>query len=342
MTSSQSPPTSTPIPDAKDDQEAQCLLIPLRSRAIGYATYGPAAGRPLFFFHGLPGSRYDARYITPILDKLNIRVISIDRPGYGLSSFDGQRTILDWPVDVLTLADHLNIDTFRVIGLSGGGPYALACAYGIPKTRLVATGVWEGIAPVQRIGVGKMGFGWYGMISWWATIHLRTAWHFIAKFMFRRLLKSPRENTEERMRIHIGKMKEGPQKEFYMENMDTITTSMHEGFKQGIEGYLYDADIIRDDWEFGLEDIPNREGGCGDVKLFYGSKDTLTPLASAKWMVQKMGGKEVVGKYGDATRDEDGEEPQRRIQLRVYEGETHETLMRREFAEDVLRDLFRL
>ena len=65
--------------------------------------------------------------------RLGVRLILPDRPGIGLSDFKPGRAILDWPADVLALADALNLPRFALMGLSGGGPYAAACAYKIPQ-----------------------------------------------------------------------------------------------------------------------------------------------------------------------------------------------------------------
>ncbi len=59
----------------------------------------------------------------------------------GLSDFEPGRKILDWPNDVIQLADALEIDRFGVEGVSGGGPYAAACAYKIPDRLGSLTGL---------------------------------------------------------------------------------------------------------------------------------------------------------------------------------------------------------
>ena len=71
-------------------------------------------------------------------------MITVDRPGHGLSDFFPGKTLLDWPDDVIELADHLGFDKFIVEGFSGGGPYALACAYKIPD-RLDCCGILSGM-----------------------------------------------------------------------------------------------------------------------------------------------------------------------------------------------------
>ncbi len=111
-------------------------------RSLGYAEYGTPVGKPVFYFHGFPSSRLD----WPLFDtdaiaaRLNARIIAADRPGYGLSDFKRGRKILDWPDDVVELADALQIDRFAVLGISGGGPYAEACSFKIPQ-RLSATAI---------------------------------------------------------------------------------------------------------------------------------------------------------------------------------------------------------
>ncbi len=101
-------------------------------RVLGYAEYGNPNGKPVFFFHGLPGSRRQRHPDNSIARELDARIVTIDRPGYGLSDFQPDRRLLDWPDDVAQLADALNIDQFAAIGLSGGGPYLLSCAYMMP------------------------------------------------------------------------------------------------------------------------------------------------------------------------------------------------------------------
>jgi len=109
-------------------------VIQLRDgRTLGYAEYGSSEGKPLFYFHGHPGSRFEARFLAEQAAQVGVRLIGIDRPGMGLSSFKARRRLLDWPDDVVELADSLHLDRFAVVGFSGGGPYTLACAYKVPS-----------------------------------------------------------------------------------------------------------------------------------------------------------------------------------------------------------------
>lgn len=127
----------------KLDQEMQLT----GGRILGYDERGPSTGRPLFYFHGSPSSRIESRmYVSDqILESLHVRMIVADRPGLGLSTFQPGRSLLDWPSDVLALADHLKIDRFSILAYSLGGPYGAACAFAI-RERLLRVGIVSGAA----------------------------------------------------------------------------------------------------------------------------------------------------------------------------------------------------
>src|SRR5258705_11547688 len=113
----------------------QCSQITLRDgRALAYAQYGAPDGRPIIHCHGTPSSRVegDLLFSGNIAAEVGVRIIVPDRPGMGRSDFQAGRSLLDWPNDVLELATALELDTFAVLGSSGGGPYAAACGIRIP------------------------------------------------------------------------------------------------------------------------------------------------------------------------------------------------------------------
>ena len=115
-------------------------------RALAYAEYGDAHGTPVLLVHGNPGSRLFWGLHPDSPFRSGLRLIAPDRPGVGLSDFGPGRTVADWPDDVVSLADALGIQKFVVFGPSGGGPYALACAWKIPH-RLTAVGLFAPMGP---------------------------------------------------------------------------------------------------------------------------------------------------------------------------------------------------
>lgn len=125
----------------------QTLILPDR-RLLGFAEFGDPSGTPLVYFHGFPMSRLEGWSIDRMARRRRLRVIAPDRPGFGLSTFRDQRRITDWPVDVRALASHLGLERFAILGVSGGGPYAVACASALPREMLSAVGVVAGGPPV--------------------------------------------------------------------------------------------------------------------------------------------------------------------------------------------------
>ncbi|MDL9945606.1 alpha/beta hydrolase [Gordonia sp. ABSL11-1] len=131
-------------------------------RRIGFAEFGSATGRALFWLHGTPGARRqiptEARAFAT---EAGVRIVGLDRPGVGSSTPHSYRNVYEFADDLGTVADSLGIDEFAVIGLSGGGPYALAVAHAL-RNRVVAAGILGGVAPTvgpDAIGGGAMRLG---------------------------------------------------------------------------------------------------------------------------------------------------------------------------------------
>jgi pimeloyl-ACP methyl ester carboxylesterase len=131
-----------------------------QGRQLGIAEFGPPDGQALFWMHGTPGARRQVPEAARLIaaDR-GLRIIGVDRPGVGLSTphlYDG---IVDSAADLEVVADRLGIDRFAVVGLSGGGPYALAAAHEMPD-RVPAVGILGGVAPTRGpdgIGGGAVG-----------------------------------------------------------------------------------------------------------------------------------------------------------------------------------------
>jgi pimeloyl-ACP methyl ester carboxylesterase len=123
-------------------------------RRLGFDEYGPPDGRPILYFHGTPSARIEFNLFgdEALLASHNVRLIAPDRPGSGLSDFQPNRRISDWPQDVAALADHLELDRFTVLGYSGGGLYAATCALALPQ-RITRAGIVSGTAPFAVPGV---------------------------------------------------------------------------------------------------------------------------------------------------------------------------------------------
>ncbi len=114
-----------------EDSSGRTLRLP-DGRRLGYAEFGDPHGWSVLYFHGFPGSRLEARLADAAANRQGVRLLAIDRPGYGLSDSLPKRSLLDWPKDVALFADALGLAQFSLLGVSGGGPFALACAAVLP------------------------------------------------------------------------------------------------------------------------------------------------------------------------------------------------------------------
>jgi pimeloyl-ACP methyl ester carboxylesterase len=115
-------------------------------RKLAVTSSGPARGYPVFLLHGTPGSRKSIGPSDADLAELNIRLITYDRPGYGGSDSLVDRVVAHAADDVRLIADALNLNRFAVLGRSGGGPHALACAALLPH-RVSSVASLAGLAP---------------------------------------------------------------------------------------------------------------------------------------------------------------------------------------------------
>ena len=158
-------------------------------RNLGYALYGPESGRPVLYFNGTPGSRLEPLVLTAhdtdinsLLHHYNLKLIAIDRPGMGFSTFDPTRTFLSFADDVRQLTDHLHITECSLLCWSGGGPYALAMAYrhkALTKNVFILCGFSRCMDKeiIKKMGLNK----WYFLTARHAPWVLRKAMNLICR-----------------------------------------------------------------------------------------------------------------------------------------------------------------
>ena len=242
-------------------------------RLLGYAEYGAPEGKPIFYFHGFPSSRLD--WLLSDSDdsaaELNTRIIAIDRPGYGLSDFKRGREILDWPDDVIELADALQVDRFAVLGFSGGGPYAAVCAFKI-SGRLTTTAIVCGMGPAEAPGV-KRGAAWIfpGKPSVIRRLVLKLFDLGVRKNPDRVLSRS-KEQLPEPDRLLLD------QPELAKAYIGTIG----ESFRSGIGGVRHEAALYTRPWRFRLQDITT------EIHLWHGELDLSVPISVGRYVADAI------------------------------------------------------
>ncbi|MCX7115291.1 MAG: alpha/beta hydrolase [Gammaproteobacteria bacterium] len=246
------------------------LSIKLKNgRQLGFAEYGEPDGHPILFFHGLPGSRLDARHLHHIALKNHCRLIGIDRPGMGLSSFEQKRTILSWAHDIDAFTTELNIQTFSILAHSGGAPYAAACAYQIPE-KIYGVAIVAGMGPFEiPEATASLSRGQRYLnraiqaIPWVATWMMKlTCW----------MLKKP-----DRLKYGVKQLPEVDRLTFTsLGSNEEQATMMMEAFRQGIAGASQDMVLLVNPWRFSLENIK-----C-PVTVWQGGLDKQAPVAHAE------------------------------------------------------------
>ncbi len=236
-------------------------------RTLGYAEYGIAEGKALFYFHGHPGARLEARFLAEQAAQAGIRLIGIDRPGMGLSRFKAGRRLLDWPDDVVELADSLHIDRFAVVGFSGGGPYALACAYKIPH-RLRACGIIAGVGHTSHF---------LSFLSMWLP------WLLIP--IARRFFRDEEHARKSLMWAARSWVEPDKKSLLFPETSELMAASLVEALRQGTRGPAYDGILIGGGrpWGFKLEDI-----AFPTLYLWHGEQDKDVPIAIGRAVAERL------------------------------------------------------
>lgn len=115
-------------------------------RRVAYLDGGDPDGYPVIGLHGTPGGRLNRAPDDAVYARAGVRYVTIDRAGYGRSTRHHGRTVADEAADVRSVADALGLDRIAVVGGSGGGPHALACA-ALLADRVVRAACLSGLAP---------------------------------------------------------------------------------------------------------------------------------------------------------------------------------------------------
>ena len=278
-------------------------------RQIGFAEFGTAQGRAIFWLHGTPGARRQIPVEARVYAEQNsIRLIGIDRPGIGASTPFQYDNVLAFAKDLATIADTLGVEKMAVVGLSGGGPYTLACATAMPD-RVVAAGVLGGVAPIvgpDGITGGLMKVG--AAVA--PLIEVAGAPMRLAAVSLIRLI---RPVAEPALYIYAGISPEGDRKmlvrpEFKAMFLDDLLN----GSRKQLAAPLADIVVFSRDWGFRLDEVKV------PVQWWHGDRDHIVPFAH---------GQHVVSKLPDA-------------ELHVLPGESHLGGLGR--AEDILRTMLEL
>ena len=283
---------SLPDPDAR-----QSTVDTPDGHVLGVAQYGTLDGFPIISIHGTPGSRYGGPPPDKpdLYDRLGVRAIGFDRPGYGLSTRRPGRSVADAAADVAAIAEALGLERFAVTGGSGGGPHCLAVATLLPE-RVTRVGCVVGVAPLGGAGLAQgewlagMTQGNVDEFSWSMSGEavLRPELQRLAAADLERVMADPTNPLGETYEMSEGDREIMARPAYALR----IQRLIQEAHRQGIDGWLDDDLVFVKDWGFDLSKL------SVPAMVWYGTEDTLVPPAHGQWLAQHVPGALVVTMSG--------------------------------------------
>jgi pimeloyl-ACP methyl ester carboxylesterase len=255
---------------------------------------GAAHGYPIFLLHGTPGSRSGPAPRSSVLYRLGVRLICYDRPGYGKSTRHPRRRVLDAARDVAAIADELRLSEFSVVGRSGGGPHALACAALLPE-RVRKAAVLVSVAPSDAHGLD-----WYDGMADSNVEEYGRARHGADVLAAELSARSEliREDPEFLLQFLEPELT-APDRRILRDPAirRLLTGTYAEALRQGPEGWIDDVLAFRESWGFSLKaiEVP--------VLLWHGADDVFSPVAHTHWLASQIPGAEVEVQHGAAHFD---------------------------------------
>lgn len=254
-------------------------------RAVGFLARGSADGPVVIHLHGAPGSRFEQHLVFPeeVLDRFGIRVVSVDRPGYGNSDpLPASRP--ERAQDVLAVADALEIERFAVLGVSSGGTNALTLAAVAPDRvdRVVLLSAQmpydddeaiSGLQPGQAFGLPFLRGGRSELIEQYMGDVRAT------------MLADPVAGFEESTRT-LSRREQGWYAQPWVR--DAFVVDMQEALRVSAEGYIDDALISVRPFEIDVSAVR-----C-PVRAVHGTADDWEPLANLRRVLAQLADAQLV------------------------------------------------
>jgi pimeloyl-ACP methyl ester carboxylesterase len=260
-------------------------------RELAWVDLGPKRGPAVFAFHGTPGSRLQVSFQQEVIEESGVRLIAPDRPGYGHSTYHRNRTLADWANDVAQLADHLKIKRFSVIGVSGGGPHAVACAALLPD-RVVAAGIVSGVAPFSdpamqsgdfMIGVNRL-FVRLGNVSERLLQPVFTAQDFALRHWPEKVIKAGLRSLPAPDAAVLSRP----------EVMAVFVDDAKRASATAPAAAAQDFALFGGDWGFRVEDI------AVPVHIWHGDADRNVPIGHGRFFADRIPGAQLHECPGEA------------------------------------------
>jgi len=263
-----------PLLDARAGEQRVRLAD---GRTVAWLELGDRGGRPVFYFHGYPGSRLEGRLADGAARRLGLRLLAPDRPGFGASTFQPGRTIGAWADDVVQLADHLALTRFSIVGVSGGGPYALVCAARIPQC-LEHVALVAAMGPLARtdltngmVTLNRLALALAARAPWVARIGIGVAARFYRRYpqryLARMLAVAPPADRQVLAETDYRTL---------------LAASTAETLRRGGRGIAWELTLLARPWDFLLERVRM------PVRIWQGLADNIVPAAMTRYLAEAL------------------------------------------------------
>jgi pimeloyl-ACP methyl ester carboxylesterase len=260
-------------------------------RRLAVRITGHPDGSPVFLLHGTPGSRVGPQPRGMVLYRLGIRLISFDRPGYGHSDRLPGRRVADVAKDVAAIADAYGVERFAVVGRSGGGPHALACAALLPH-RVTRAAVLVGLAPPTADGLDWLA----GMAA--SNIVAYTAGAAGEYALAARLLPDAEALRADPAKLLAQLRADLPEPDRQVMTDPGIrarlVASHAEALRASAHGWVDDVLAFLARWGFSLDSVTI------PVLVWHGDRDVFSPVSHAVWLATRMSSSTVIVQAGAA------------------------------------------
>ena len=260
-------------------------------RRLTAAVYGDQEGRPVFLLHGTPGSRIGPRPRSAILHRLGVQLICFDRPGYGESDRLPGRRVSDAAADVSAIADAFDVAKFAVVGRSGGGPHALACAALLPE-RTTKAAVLVGIAPREAEGLDWLDGMTESNVAEYEAVG--QGYERIAA-VATAAAEAVRANPASLLAMLQNQLPDPDQRVVADRGIRSLLLAAYaEALRISAHGWIDDDVAFHAPWGFDPAAV------TVPVLLWHGASDTFSPVSHVKWLAERIPNASVLVQAGAA------------------------------------------
>lgn len=258
------------------DLNARYFTLP-DQRKLCYQEYGSPKGKPVVYCHSILGSRLENFFDDVDLAKhLGLRLISIDRPGFGGSDYCEHYGFVSWSKDLTALLDHLGLEQVQLLGYATGGVYAACCAATIPERISKMTIVSSGDALTYDSD--------YEATAKLYRMHMKLARDFPSMHrMFTNILDKGLHKDPNKLFKVLARDLEGADVELFESPQfrEKFGRYLKESKIQGGNAFSDEVRQVMSPWGFELEDIKV------STQLFHGEQDRHIPLVLAERFTQR-------------------------------------------------------